>query len=330
MTCHNCKKEIHLGAKFCSYCGMDIKKSEQEEVKYLYHKLAHKFHPDKTNGNEEMMKKINKAYADGDLETLRTLDQDRSVENIKEPVFENQMTDRTEPVKKSNNNILFAGLIILVLIIISLASSPSSNDPIQEPLATPTKTIPESKPKLSTLLKLPKTSNWNCGDVIAYSGQNYNTVQIGSQCWFKENLNVGVKIAGLFNASKNGIIEKYCYNDSEANCLNGKGFTDGGLYQWDEAMAYSNIEGTRGICPEGWHIPKDSEWYILESTGGFDGVLAGGRLNDGSFGGRGAVTFFWSSTESGAGAWLRGLSSVGFSRNALYKGNGFSVRCLKD
>lgn len=151
MICYNCKKEIHLGVKFCSHCGMDIKKSEREEIKYLYHKLAHKFHPDKTSGNEEIMKKINKAYADGDLETLRTLDQDKSVENIKELVFEDQMEDKTEPVKKSNNNILFAGLIILALIIISLASSPFSDDPIQEPLATLTKTETEMAEKNTTL-----------------------------------------------------------------------------------------------------------------------------------------------------------------------------------
>lgn len=41
----------------------------------MWRKLAHKYHPDKVGGNEEMMKKINKAYAEGDLETLRTIDQ---------------------------------------------------------------------------------------------------------------------------------------------------------------------------------------------------------------------------------------------------------------
>ena len=32
--------------------------------------------------------------------------------------------------------------------------------------------------------------------IVAYEGQTYNTVQIGDQCWFKENLNVGTMITG--------------------------------------------------------------------------------------------------------------------------------------
>lgn len=52
-----------------------ISEEEKEELKKLWHKLAHKYHPDKANGNEEMMKKINKAYAEDDLETLRAIDQ---------------------------------------------------------------------------------------------------------------------------------------------------------------------------------------------------------------------------------------------------------------
>jgi len=53
----------------------DISEEDKAELKKLWRKLAHKYHPDKANGNEEMMKKINKAYAEGDLETLRAIDQ---------------------------------------------------------------------------------------------------------------------------------------------------------------------------------------------------------------------------------------------------------------
>lgn len=52
-----------------------ISEEEKEELKKLWRKLAHKYHPDKANGNEEMMKKINKAYAESDLETLHAIDQ---------------------------------------------------------------------------------------------------------------------------------------------------------------------------------------------------------------------------------------------------------------
>ncbi len=52
-----------------------ISAEDKEELKKLWRKLAHKYHPDKVGGNEEIMKKINKAYAEGDLETLRAIDQ---------------------------------------------------------------------------------------------------------------------------------------------------------------------------------------------------------------------------------------------------------------
>jgi curved DNA-binding protein CbpA len=48
--------------------------SSQEELKKLYHKLAKKFHPDLNGGDCEMMKKLNIAYAEGDIETLRAMD----------------------------------------------------------------------------------------------------------------------------------------------------------------------------------------------------------------------------------------------------------------
>ncbi|MEZ5197247.1 MAG: FISUMP domain-containing protein [Bacteroidales bacterium] len=41
----------------------------------------------------------------------------------------------------------------------------------------------------------------------------------------------------------------------------------GGLYQWDEMMQYCAIEGSIGICPDGWHITiSDQEWKQLEAV----------------------------------------------------------------
>jgi hypothetical protein len=66
---------------------------------------------------------------------------------------------------------------------------------------------------------------------VTYAGKTYNTVQIGKQCWLKENLDVGTRINGSVNQTDNGTIEKYCYNDDPANCT-----TYGGLYTWNESM----------------------------------------------------------------------------------------------
>lgn len=38
----------------------------------------------------------------------------------------------------------------------------------------------------------------------------------------------------------------------------------GCLYSWTVAMAGQTAERSRGICPEGWHIPTDDEWKNLE------------------------------------------------------------------
>jgi len=94
-------------------------------------------------------------------------------------------------------------------------------------------------------------------EIFNYEGRDYKTVQIGDQCWMAENLNVGEMINGSANMTDNGIIEKYCLEDSEEDCE-----TYGGLYQWNELMNYSNND--QGICPGGWHVPTDEEWKTLE------------------------------------------------------------------
>ena len=96
---------------------------------------------------------------------------------------------------------------------------------------------------------------------VTYEGQIYNTVLIGDQCWLKENLNVGTMIYGTVEMTNNGVIEKYCYDNDPVNCE-----IYGGLYQWNEIMRYTTIQGVQGICPAGWHIPTDDEWKILEGT----------------------------------------------------------------
>jgi uncharacterized protein (TIGR02145 family) len=95
---------------------------------------------------------------------------------------------------------------------------------------------------------------------IEYEGQKYNTVKIGHQCWFKENLNVGTYITTLNYMHNNGVLEKYCYDNNQSNCD-----IYGGLYQWNEIMQYNPLN-ERGICPTGWHIATDLDWKILEGT----------------------------------------------------------------
>ena len=104
---------------------------------------------------------------------------------------------------------------------------------------------------------------WQCGDQF-YDPRNeeiYNTTLIGYQCWMAENLNIGIMINGDEEMTNNNIIEKYCYDNEPANC-----YEFGGFYQWYEMMQYNAMPGVQGICPEGWHIPTDDEFKILEGT----------------------------------------------------------------
>jgi len=96
---------------------------------------------------------------------------------------------------------------------------------------------------------------------VDYEGQVYNTIQIFSQCWMKENLNIGVMLKHSTYQSNNGIIEKYCYNNEIDSCTK-----YGGIYNWWEMMQFVNIEGVQGICPTGWHIPTTQDWKILEGV----------------------------------------------------------------
>lgn len=182
---------------------------------------------------------------------------------------------------------------------------------------------------------------------VSYLGKTYNTVQIGTQCWLKDNLDVGTRIDGSQNQTNNSTIEKYCYNNDPNNCSN-----YGGLYQWNEAMQYTTTPGTKGICPTGWHIPTYSEFQTLSTavgddgnalkaigqgtgtnTSGFSALLSGNRNNNGNFNNLGNNTNFWSSTENNTNnAYNMNLnnndSNINYNNNN--KKNGFSVRCVKD
>ena len=164
---------------------------------------------------------------------------------------------------------------------------------------------------------------------ITYAGQTYHTVQIGTQCWLRENLNVGTMIDSTKNQTDNNIIEKHCYHDNQNNCA-----TYGGLYQWAEAVQYQNgatnntpaspaFKGNvQGICPSGWHIPSLTDFAKLDTTvnfngnalkavgqglakyggagtntSGFSALLAGYLYVESYFYGLGGSIDFWSSTE---------------------------------
>jgi uncharacterized protein (TIGR02145 family) len=98
-----------------------------------------------------------------------------------------------------------------------------------------------------------------CGDILTYAGDNYPTVQIGTQCWFAKNLNIGMMVpVANGQGTSCSSIQKYCYNDTVDSCK-----SYGGLYTWNQAMCGTLTEKSQGICPAGWHVPSDPEYVAL-------------------------------------------------------------------
>jgi len=227
----------------------------------------------------------------------------------------------------------------------------------------------QSKVKLTPTTTPPSGVPCPGTPTVVYGGQTYNTVQIGTQCWLKENLNIGTMINGSSNQTNNGIIEKYCYNNLESNCN-----IYGGLYQWNEMMQYVTTPGLKGICPSGWHLPTDGEWTTLTNYASGENI-AGGKLKsvrtvpdphprwdspntgaiddyefsifpsgnlkalDDFFFNQGRYAFIWTSTEYNyAYAWHRvfiyNSNAIQRTYYSVYhdskKTNGFSIRCLMD
>ena len=188
-------------------------------------------------------------------------------------------------------------------------------------------------------------SQFKCGDTLIdiRDGQKYATVQIGTQCWMAQNLNYGIMIVGI-DQSNNAIAEKYCYHNDTNNCL-----LYGGLYQFNEVMDYNFTPGSKGLCPDGWHVPTDEEYTILSSNypnspgielapGGSSGfnLQYGGFSSNFTFASLNIYCNLRTSTESGSipgnTAYVRYTypSDTGFYRSNYPNKSAYSLRCIQD
>lgn len=183
-------------------------------------------------------------------------------------------------------------------------------------------------------------------------GKKYNTIKIGNQIWFTENL---------------------AYKPASGNFWTYKGIENyltvyGYLYDWKTA---------KEIIPLGWHLPSKEEFQILINnvggTGvkGFNSLIKGGNsgfsallggyreYHEGDYlsGGRGryntvydkieqgkeygtfhyigVITRFWSSSENNSNPYLLGIDNTSTRYKVdtscgMPKENGISVRCIKD
>jgi len=212
------------------------------------------------------------------------------------------------------------------------------------------------------------TACFVCGDPITISGVGnhvcntgdpdydtctYDTVLIGTQCWMKQDANIGRRVTSTIAQTNNGTIEKYCLSNVASDCPE-----QGTFYQWNEAMQYSVLEEAQGVCPSGWHIPSDAEQntldqYLNDTTcnpnrSAYDCNNAGTKMLDNGSSGLDLITHsfrdldgsfplqywylinLWSSSISGGNGWIRHIEGPGVYRGPSDQNYGFNVRCLKN
>ena len=122
----------------------------------------------------------------------------------------------------------------------------------------------------------------------ARDGEQYKTIAVGPQMWMAENLKYDYKVGDASYGSK-------CHGNDPDSCGQ-----YGRLYTWGAAMDSASTgcglgsacssAGTKGICPEGWHLPTLEEWRTLiafvETAYRFEGHDRGGAgsmLKDGNW-----------------------------------------------
>ena len=210
-----------------------------------------------------------------------------------------------------------------------------------------------AKMKKAEQQKAPKKSSRANYIIDHRDGQQYKIVMIGKKVWMAENLRYDLKGSD-------------CYEDKYSNCpLYGR------YYTWAQALAVDancnskscrlvDEGNTRGICPEGWHVPSNADWKHLvtyvnhkakgraaqvlkakfgwnENDGtneaGLNVLPSGYRFMSGNFMNAGKMARFWSSSQSNevqAYSWQLEEGRRGFIEINDYKSNEMPVRCVEN
>jgi len=135
------------------------------------------------------------------------------------------------------------------------------------------------------------------GTVRDIDGNDYAVVQIGSQCWMKENLRVTrfrdgwpISLDSSGGVTGDGAGQTWGKLSTSARTIYGhdKAIVSRVGYLYNKFAVFEN----RGICPIGWHVPNPSEWISLASFLGGE-LVAGGKMKI-------TTTAFWKAPNSGA------------------------------
>jgi len=195
-------------------------------------------------------------------------------------------------------------------------------------------------------------------------GQEYEYIELGNQAWLARNM---AWLPEVSSQDRDTLREPYfsVYGYDGINVTEAKESdnfkTCGVLYNWEAA----NI-----ACPDGWHLPSDKEWKVLEkylgmsdsqldsetqresgsigrkiksqqgwfnngngdNSTGFNALQAGYYMHLHGFNHLEGYSTFWTSTPSYWGGWQRGLNyyNDAISRSTTLSRMCISVRCVRD
>lgn len=118
------------------------------------------------------------------------------------------------------------------------------------------------------------------------NGNTYNTIQLGNQCWMKENLRAtsysdGTAITYGGGSSTSTTTGYYYYPYGNSSNMASMGL----LYNQYAAMrgaanSNSNPSGVQGVCPSGWHLPSQVEWeQLINYVRGIPNYQCNGHTN---------------------------------------------------
>lgn len=106
-------------------------------------------------------------------------------------------------------------------------------------------------------------SEWNCGMPIEFEGYSYNTVQIGPQCWFAEEL----RYAPIVYPSSDWSTSEPRFYLAEWNSAWGNTAISIDSLS-DNQWIYFNTVALRelDLCPQGWKVPSAYDYLSLFSS----------------------------------------------------------------
>jgi uncharacterized protein (TIGR02145 family) len=203
-------------------------------------------------------------------------------------------------------------------------------------------------------------------EVTDIDGNIYDIVTIGNQTWMAEDLRTtkyadGTPITNVETDTEWGNLENnnsdkaYCFYDNNENSDYGALYTCAAA---TNGVVFTTVN-VQGVCPDGWHLPNNSEWDELGAYLGYD--VAGGKLKevgtshweapnegttnstgftalpsgyreqDGAFAELTRLAFWWTSTESSldyANVWYVNNGSTSIMDKDERKSMGLSVRCV--